>query len=184
MPERRPRRFFLAVHSIERDDAVGELKFAEQLLGCGNFVGLVRDIDMGQDQAGFGVECVQHLGCLAVIEVVEASPECLAIDRDDTSRWIGCGAPQASRVLTEDLLDRLRIEALKDISNRGMGRGTPPVQTEGGIQTTAMHLDEGHDGTIGIAAGDDGKDREQQHMLQLIELALGPAGVGDVAEQA
>ena len=95
MPERRPRRFFLAVHSIERDDAVGELKFAEQLLGCGNFVGLVRDIDMGQDQAGFGVECVQHLGCLAVIEVVEASPECLAIERDDTSRWIGCGAPQA-----------------------------------------------------------------------------------------
>ena len=127
MPERRPRRFFLAVHGIERDDAVGELKFAEQLLGGGNFVGLVRDIDMGQDQAGFGVECVQHLGCLAVIEVVETSPECLAIDRDDTSRRIGCGVPQTSGVLTKNLFDRLRIEALKDVSNRGMRRGPPPV---------------------------------------------------------
>jgi hypothetical protein len=64
VPERRPRRFFLAVHSIERDDAVGELKFAEQLLGCGNFVGLVRDIDMGQDQAGFGVPRVKPKGRL------------------------------------------------------------------------------------------------------------------------
>jgi hypothetical protein len=38
--------------------------------------------------------------------------------------------------------------------------------------------------TIGIAAGDDGKDGEQQNMLQLVELTLGPARVGDVAEQA
>jgi hypothetical protein len=32
---------------------------------------------MRQDQAGFDVESVQHLGRLAVIEIVEASPECL-----------------------------------------------------------------------------------------------------------
>jgi hypothetical protein len=91
---------------------------------------------------------------------------------------------QAGGVLAENLLDRLRIEALKDIPDGGMGGGAPPVQTEGGVQATAMHLDEGHDGAIGIAAGDDGKDREQQNMLQLIELTLGPAGIGDIAEQA
>jgi hypothetical protein len=47
-----------------------------------------------------------------------------------------------------------------------------------------MHFYEGHDGTIGIAAGEDCKDGEQQNMLQLVEFTLGPARVGDVAEQA
>jgi hypothetical protein len=34
------------------------------------------------------------------------------------------------------------------------------------------------------AAGDDSKDRKQQDMLQLVELTLGPARVGDIAERA
>jgi hypothetical protein len=59
-----------------------------------------------------------------------------------------------------------------------------PLRPEGGVQAAAMHFDEGHAETIGIAAGDDGKDREQQNMLQLVEFTLGPARVGDVAEQA
>jgi hypothetical protein len=67
---------------------------------------------------------------------------------------------------------------------RGVGWGTPPVQTEGGVQSAAMHFDERHDGTMGITAGYDSKDREQQDMLQLAELTLGPARVGDIAEQA
>jgi hypothetical protein len=121
---------------------------------------------------------VQHLSRLAVVETVEASPERLAIQSDAASRWAGRGIPQASGVLPEDLLDRLGIEALEDVSNGGMGRGSPPMQTKGGVQPAAMHCDEGHDGTIGIAAGDDGKDREQQDMLQLVALALGPARVG------
>ena len=106
------------------------------------------------------------------------------LDRDDASRRIGNGAAQTSGVLAENLLDRLGFKALEDISNRGMGWGTPPVQTEGGVQSAAVHFDEGHDGAVGIAAGDDSKDREQQDMLQLVELTLGPARVGDIAEQA
>ena len=137
-----------------------------------------------QDETGFDVEGVQHLGRLAVGEIVEASSECLAIDRDDTSRRIGNGAAQTSGVLAENLLDRLGIKALEDVSNRGMGWRAPPVQTEGGVQSAAVHFDEGHDGTIGITTGDDSKDREQQDMLQLVELTLGPARVGDIAEQA
>jgi hypothetical protein len=45
---------------------------------------------MGQDQAGFGVKCVQHLSCLTIIEIVEAPPQCFPIERDNASRWIGC----------------------------------------------------------------------------------------------
>ena len=173
----------MAVHGVEGDDAVRDMEFAEQLLRGGDFVGLVRDIDVRQDETGFDLEGVQYLGRLAVGEIVEASSECLAIDRDDTLRRVGHGA-QTSGVLAENLLDRLGFKALEDVSNRGMGGGAPPVQTEGGVQSAAVHLDEGDDGTIGIAAGDDSKDREQQDMLQLVELTLSPARVGDIAEQA
>ena len=45
------------MHSIEGDDAVRDMEFAEQLLRGGDFV-----------------EGVQHLGRLAIGEIVEASP--------------------------------------------------------------------------------------------------------------
>jgi len=172
------------MHGIERDDAVRDMEFAEQLLRGGDFVGLFRDIDVRQDETGLDVEGVQHLGRLAVGEIVEASSERLAIDRDDTSRRIGNGVAQTGGVLAENLLDGLGFKALENVSNRGMGGRAPPVQTEGSVQSAAVHFDEGHDGTIGIATRDDSKDREQQDMLQLVQLTLGPAWIGDVAEQA
>src|SRR6476620_1024952 len=119
---------FLAVHGVERDDAVGKLQFAEQLLGCGDLICLRLDVDMRQDQAGFDVESVQHLGRLTVIEIVEASTECLAIERDGSPRSIGCSVMQSGGVAAERPLDRLRIEALKDVADRGMGGRTLPVQ--------------------------------------------------------
>ena len=119
---RRPRRFFLAVHGVEGDDAVRDMEFAEQLLRGGDFVGLVRDIDVRQDETGFDLEGVQYLGRLAVGEIVEASSERLAIDRDDTSCRIGNGAAQTSGVLAENLLDHLGLKALEDVSNRAGAR--------------------------------------------------------------
>ena len=68
------------MHGVERDDAAGKLKFAEQLLRGGDLVGLLRDIDMRQDQAGLDVESVQQLGGFTIVEIVEAPPECLAIE--------------------------------------------------------------------------------------------------------
>ncbi len=115
------------MHGVERDDAVGDLEFAEQLLCGGDFVRLFLDIDMSQDQAGFDVKCVQQLGCLAVVEVVKASPERLPIQCHAAPRWIGCGIPQTSGVAAEHLLDGLWIEALEDIANGGMSGCTLPA---------------------------------------------------------
>ena len=73
------------MHSVERDDAACKLKFTEQLLRGGDLIGLLRDIDMRQDQAGLDVESVQQLGSLTIVKIVEASPERLAIERDGSS---------------------------------------------------------------------------------------------------
>ena len=66
---RRPRRFFLAVHGVERDDAVRDMEFAEQLLRGGDFVGLVRDIDVRQDETGFDLEGVQSWAALRSVKL-------------------------------------------------------------------------------------------------------------------
>ena len=117
---------------------------------------------------------------LAIGEIVEASSECLAVDRDDAARRIGKGAAQTSGVLAENLLDRLGFKALEDISNRAYGLGyAASADRKAAFNLAAVHFDEGHDGAVGIAAGDDSKDREQQDMLQLVELTPRPgAGRG------
>ena len=89
------------MHGIERDDAVREIEFTEQLLGGWYFVGFVRDIDVREDQAGFDLECVQHLCGLVIVEIVEALPESFSIECNDASGRIGCRVAQASGVLTE-----------------------------------------------------------------------------------
>jgi hypothetical protein len=116
------------VQGIERDDAVRNLEFAKQLLRGGDLVGFLCDVDVRQDQSGVGVESMQQLGGLAVAEIVEASPQRLPIQRDGASRWIGCGIPQTSGVAAEHLLDWLRIEALQDVADGGMGRGALPAR--------------------------------------------------------
>ena len=73
-----------------------------------------RDIDVRQNETGFDVEGAQHLGRLAVGEIVEASSERLAIDRDDASRRIGNGAAQTGGDGGGKLLDGLRIKPLEE----------------------------------------------------------------------
>src|SRR5271156_818081 len=136
---------------IEGDGAVRDLEFAEQLLRGRDLVGLLVNIDMRQHQAGFGVERMQQLGCSAVGEIVEASPEHLAIKRDGALRRAERTVQQTGGMAAEGLLNGLRIKPLEDVANGGMGRRTLPVQTEGSVQSAAVYRDEGFDGTIGIA---------------------------------
>jgi hypothetical protein len=169
---------------IEGDGAVRNMELAEQLLRGGDLVGLLVDIDMRQDQADFGVERVQQLGCFAVSEIVETSPEHLAIKRDGGSRRPGHTVQKARGMTAEGPLDGRRIKALQDVANGGMGRRALPAQTEGGVQPAAVHRDEGLDGAIRVATGDHGKDREQHNVGQLIELSFAPARVRNLAQQA
>ena len=46
-----------------------------------------------------------------------------------------------------------------------------------------MNPDEGLDAAIRIRAADDGENGKQQHMPQLVELALGATRIGNCREQ-
>ncbi len=82
----------------------------------------------------------------------------------------------------EGRLHRGRVEALEDIADGGMRRCSAPVQAESRVQPAAVDVDEGDDAAIRVAAGHDGENGEQQHVGQLVELALRPARIRDVRQ--
>ena len=103
---------------------------------------------MGEHKGTIGRERAQYLGCGAVIEVIEAASQCLAIQCDAArSRRRGCGLQQGG-IVAEDRLDRVRIEPFQDVADRGVGRCTAPMQTEGGVQLAAIEIDECNDASI------------------------------------
>ena len=68
---------------IERDDGIfADAQFGEQALRGRDFVGLLSNVDVGEQEGRVGRERAQYLSCSAVIEVVEAASQCLAIQRD------------------------------------------------------------------------------------------------------
>ena len=78
--------FFLAVYRIECDDrTVLDTEFRQQRLCCRDLVGFLGDIDVGEYQGRVRGEGAQYLGGGAVVEVVEAAAQRLAIERDARS---------------------------------------------------------------------------------------------------
>jgi hypothetical protein len=174
---------FLAVHRIEGDDgAVGDPEFGQQRLRRRDLVGLVGDVDMGEHERGVGSKGGEHLGSGAIAEIVEAAAQRLAIQRDAALSVHPTSRLQQGGVAAEDRLHRGRIEPLQDVTD-GSVRGRPtPLQREGGLQPLTMDVDESDDAAIRVAAGHDGEDGEQQHIRQLVELALRPARIRDVCQ--
>ena len=173
----------MTVQRIERDEGGGRhAEFGEQRLCRRDFVGLLGDIDMGEHERGVDGERAQHLGGGAVVEFVEAAAQCLAVERDAALSGRGMRGLKKGGVAAEGRFHIAWIEALNDVTDRGVCRRAPPFQAEGGIQLVAMHVDERDDTAIRVAACDNGEDGEQQDVRQLVELALGPARIRDIRQ--
>lgn len=162
----------------------GDAELSEQGLHGRDLVGFVGNVDMGKHKSGVGGECAEHLGGGAVIEVVEATAQRLAIEGNaGLSRPRACGL-QKGGMAAEDLLDRIRVEPLKNVADGSMSGRAAPAQSEERVQAAAMDVDEGDDATIRVAAGHDGEDGKQQHVGQLVQLALRPARIRNFLQQA
>jgi len=59
----------------------------------------------------------------------------------------------------ESDLQRVAVEALQDVADRGVRRCAPPGQPERPVQAAAVRVDEGGDAAIRVAAADDRQGR-------------------------
>jgi hypothetical protein len=60
---------------IERDDVPRNVKFTQELLGRGDLVRLVLNLDMGQYEGGIDGKSAENLSGFSVLEVVKTVPE-------------------------------------------------------------------------------------------------------------
>src|SRR3954447_6364473 len=77
---------FLTVQGVDGEDAAGQAERFDQGLDGWDLVRLLRDDLMGQDDPMIDGESAQHMRRLSVREGIEAAPERLAVDCDET-RW-------------------------------------------------------------------------------------------------
>jgi hypothetical protein len=87
----RSRRFFLAVQGIGGEQDATHAEGPDQRLGRRDLVAF-GDLLMGQDERRLAGERAEHLGGGPVVQVVEAAPQRLAVERHDTRRKL-CKVP-------------------------------------------------------------------------------------------
>ncbi len=72
---------------------------------------------------------------------------------------------------------------MENVADGGVRRRPLPFQAKCRVQPAAVHVNEGDNAAVRVAAGHDGENGEQQHVGQLVELAFRPAWIGDVRQQ-
>ncbi len=72
--------FFLKVHGIHRDQAPLEAQVIDQFSGRRNFVALVRNREMTQDQEAIAGKGTDDMSGTLVVEMVETMAQSLAVD--------------------------------------------------------------------------------------------------------
>lgn len=137
---------------------------------------------MGQDKGGVGGKG-EHLSRCPVVERFEAAAQGFAVERDAALTGLGADRLKLDGMAVKRRFYRDGIETLKDVADRGVGGGASPCQPEGLVQLGAMDVDEGDDATVGVRAGNDGENGEQQDVGKFVEFAFGAPGIGNISQQ-
>ncbi len=137
---------------VAGDGMARHAEFFQQLLHGGDFVGLLVDLDMRQHQRRIGGQRAENLFCLDAVEVVETSPEHLAIECHDACAEFRLAKVQACGMFAKRLFNVRLVQPLQNVADRRMGRRSLAAYLEGLAQLLPMHHDECADAAIGVRA--------------------------------
>jgi hypothetical protein len=135
---------------------------------------------MRQYQRGVAGERVQDMRGLAVLEMVEAVAQRLAVNGDVALPRVAGLRVENGGVAPKDLFHRSRIQLLENEPDGGVGRRAPPWQRERVSQPNEMDINEAVNCPEGVGPGEHRQNSEQQHMRQTIKLAFCPSRVFDL----
>ena len=134
---------------------------------------------MGQDQGGVTGERAEHVNCFAVVQVVEAAAQRLAIERNRAQcLWCMLRA-QVIGVAAERGFEIVVLKRQEQVAQRVHCRSAPETGTEDGVQALAL---KGDDLLVGGRTRQHGENREQQQVAHAVALALGTARVRHFGE--
>src|SRR4051794_11911930 len=139
---------FLTVQGVGGEQDAAQAQPLDQRLGRRDLVA-PGDLLVGQDQRGLAGEGAEHLGGGPVVEMVEAAPQRLAVQRDDTPPRQGGSAIELLGVAAEGGLRLGRVERVEEGAQGVDGGGAAEAGAEGGVEPLAMRADEQADAAGG-----------------------------------
>jgi hypothetical protein len=171
------------VHGIDGDESAGETEFGEQSLHRRDFVRLLVAVEMRQHQRCVRRERAQNMRGLAVLEMVEAVAQRLAVNGDVALPRVAGLRVENGGVAPEYLLHRSCIQLLENDPDRAVGRRPPPRQREKAAQPGEMDIDEAMDCPVGVGPGHHGQYGEQHDVRKTIKFAFRASRVFDLGKQ-
>ena len=169
------------MQGVGREQDAAQAQLLDQRLGRRDLVAR-GDLLMRKEERALAGEGAEHLGGGLVVQMVEAAPQRLAIQRDDPPPpWRGGGVTKMLG-MAEGGLEVGRVERVEEGAQRVDGWGAAEAGAEGVVEPLAVREDEQADATVGGGAGQPGKDAEQQQVGQGVALALRSARVTDPAQ--
>ena len=173
---------FLTVHGIGGEDNTGQSQVPDHLLRGRDLVGLVVDLGMRQDDGRGRPEGRQRLGCLAVVDVIEAASQRLAVERDNRLFAHLTLRQQGFRMASERVFKGLGVQRLEHGAQGVHHRRPLQVDPEVVIEVLPTVLQEGDDAAVRPGPAQQGQHREHQQIRQRIPLALRPPRVGNILQ--
>jgi len=143
-------------------------RWADQGLRRRDLLGRGADLLVGQDQGGIAGERAQHVRGGLVVQVVEAAPERLAVERDHARPRGRRPVGQRPGMLAEGGLQLGRLERQEETAQRVHGRRSTEARAEHRVEALPVHADERQDAAVGGGARQHGEDREQQQVGQRV----------------
>ena len=131
---------------------------------------------MRQHQRCVGGERTQNMRGLAVLEMVEAVAQRLAVDGDVALTRIAGLRVENGGVAPEYLLHRRCIQLLENEPDRAVGRRAPPRQREKVAQPGEMDIDETVNCPVRVGPRHHGQNGEQHDVRKTIELTFARRG--------
>jgi len=167
---------------IGREQHPLQAQLADQHLPSRDLVGCGGDLAMRKGQCGVCGEGAQHVSGGLIVQVVEAVPQSLPIQRNRGQALPSSHSMQATSVMAEGSLEIGWVERQDEIAHGVKSRSASEAGTEGLVQALTMQTDERNHALIRGRARQDGQNGEEKHMRQRVAFALAPAWVPDLFE--
>src|SRR5689334_10864023 len=173
----------LAIHRITGIDHAGEAELADQGRHARNFVGLAVNLKMGEDDLLGDRERAQCMHRLPIVDMVEASPERLAIQCDERQSFLGGAvAHEMLRIAARGRLKRLATDRMQEQAHRVDRWRTLELAAEHPIENLPTLAHENDNMGETLRTRQNRQDTEQKKIRQREAPPLGTARIGNCTQ--
>jgi hypothetical protein len=173
---------FLPVQRVGGEQHAVHGQVVDQGLHCWNLVGRPGYFLMGKDQRGLSGKGAEDMRGGAIVQMVEAAAQRLAVERDDAPLRRAIAPAQLPRVVAEGGLERGRIEHLKQVAQGVDGGRAAQSSTKDGVEPLTVDADEHENAAIRGRSAEHRQNREEQQVRQAVAPTLSAARIRNLFE--